>query len=590
MIARSRWPLVALSVFVVAATVANAAPVPPGQSALAVIPAQSPIVIHIRGVERTKDRLLALIKGAVPDLGIIAAAKIEEALKEGLEDRKLQGLEKDGPIFVAFLEMPNENMNVPVMAIIARVTKFNEFRDGLLSEDERKSIKKNDAGIEQVEMKGHDAFFLERAGWAVVTPHKETATLLTKNNPGLDTKLSVDVAKRLLGSDVSVYVDLAAVNKQFGDQIKEAKDQFFGLMDQFGGQDKATMDMVKGIYGGMFQVVEDGRALMLGLDFRPEGLAFQLAANVGADTATNKFLKDQKPAPLTQIGTLPAGQVTYTATEMSPRMLKSMAPLIFGVVGDAEAQKEVEAALEKLIAAGNTSSISAGSFPAATLQVSMFNDPVKAADAQLKLFRAMGEGTMFQNASIKGKPEIKEKAEEFKGFSLNFAHIEWDLDKLAEQIPGGGDDAKKAIKKLMGEGMDIWFGTDGKRFITVSAKNWSEAKSKIESYLQGSETIGANEAFMATRKQLSPDATMLMLFDSGRMVMTMGEYMLSLFKAVPGLPFNLPENMKPVKTEPAFIGGSIVMKPEFGSFEFFIPVTAVHEIRKVLMPLFFGGE
>ena len=31
-------------------------------------------------------------------------------------------------------------------------------------------------------------------------------------------------------------------------------------------------------------------------------------------------------------------------------------------------------------------------------------------------------------------------------------------------------------------------------------------------------------------------------------------------------------------------------RPEFGGFEFFVPVTAVHEIRKVVMPLFMGGE
>jgi hypothetical protein len=269
-----------------------------------------------------------------------------------------------------------------------------------------------------------------------------------------------------------------------------------------------------------------------------------------------------------------------------------MAPLMFGVFGEGEAQKNMEAALEKLIAAGNTSTIAAGSFPASTLQISTFQDPAKAASAQLQLFRAMGEGSLFQNAAIKGKPEIKENVEEFKGFKFNFVRLQWDIDKLAEQMGGGagGEDAKNAVKKLMGEGMDMWFGTDGKRYITVSAKDWSDAKNKIENYLQGSETIGTNQAFTATRKQLAPEATMLILFDAGKMVMTMGEYALSLFKAVPGLPFNLPDSMKPVKTEPAFIGASVVLKPEFGGFEFFVPVTAVHEIRKVLMPLFMGGE
>src|SRR5262249_48212464 len=157
--------------------------------------------------------------------------------------------------------------------VIARVAKYADFRDGLLTEDEKKELKRNADGSERTELKGQEVFFLDHAGWAIVTPHKDTAAQLSKSkNPGLDAKLSKELAQRFLDADVSVYVNLATVNKQYGDHIREAKDQFFGLMDQFGGQEKATMDMVKKIYGGIFQVVEDGRAFVLALDFRPEGL------------------------------------------------------------------------------------------------------------------------------------------------------------------------------------------------------------------------------------------------------------------------------------------------------------------------------
>jgi hypothetical protein len=32
------------------------------------------------------------------------------------------------------------------------------------------------------------------------------------------------------------------------------------------------------------------------------------------------------------------------------------------------------------------------------------------------------------------------------------------------------------------------------------------------------------------------------------------------------------------------------MKPEYGSFDFFVPVSAMEQIRKVILPLFAGGE
>src|SRR5262245_6750530 len=122
---------------------ALAAPVPttPGESPLAVVPAQAPIVAQLRGVERTKDRLLALIKEALPEFAPAVSEQVENALKEGLEGRKLQGLDPAGPHFLAFLEMPTPDTEKPVAAVLARVTRYAQFRDGLLTDDERKSVK-----------------------------------------------------------------------------------------------------------------------------------------------------------------------------------------------------------------------------------------------------------------------------------------------------------------------------------------------------------------------------------------------------------------------------------------------------------------
>jgi hypothetical protein len=567
-------------------------------AALSIVPAQASIVVQIHGVDRVKGRLTALIKSALPDLGPMAVAKLEESLKEALDEKKLQGLENEGPIFVVFMEIPGDDTQVPKMAVIARVAKYAEFRDGLLSDDERKALKPAADGAERTEIKGQEVFFLDRSGWAIVTPHKETATLLAKDYAGLDGKINRDVARRLLDSDLAAYVNLVTVNKQFGDQIKEAKETMFNLFDQFGNQNAHTMEMVKKMYGGMFQIVADGRACVITLDFRPEGLNLHLAVNVGSDTATNKFLRDQKPAAFPDFGTLPAGQVVYSATEFVPSMLKALAPMIYGATGDGDSQKGIQSAIEQLIESGNTTALSAGSFPASSLQVSAFKNPALAANAQLKLFRSLGDGSMFQNSAIRGKPEIKENDKSYRGFTLHYAHITWDFDKAMEQFGGaggggGGDDAKKALSKLIGEGLSSWFGTDGKQYLTINAKSWDDAKKLMDGFLDGKDTIGSVKAFATSRKQLPTDATLLSLVDAGRFAYVMGDYMLASIKAVGGaipLPFNLPESMKPVKTTPAFLGIAVVLQPEYGSFDFYLPVTAVHEIRRVIMPLFMGGD
>src|SRR5262249_38252091 len=147
--------------------------------------------------------------------------KLDESIKEGLEGRELKGLPKDGSIAVAFTEMPQPNEGEPAMAVIVAVTDYKTFRDAILKEDERKNLKADPtAGYETTSIEGKEFFFVDRKGYAIITPQKEVAAKFTKKQAGLDGKLNKETAKRLLESDVAVYVDMAAVNKTFGDKIK----------------------------------------------------------------------------------------------------------------------------------------------------------------------------------------------------------------------------------------------------------------------------------------------------------------------------------------------------------------------------------
>jgi hypothetical protein len=582
------------AMFLALTAVATAAPAPAGASggspALAVVPAQAPIVFQVRGVERVKDRLVPIVNAASPNFGPVLAAKIDEFLKSGIEGRKLDGLDKDGPVIFALLELPTGGGAEPPMVLIARVNNFKAFRDGLLSEDERKSLKK-ESGYEQGEINGKVMYFLDRSDYALVTSSKDAAEMLAKKPAGLDGKLSQDVARQLLENDLSLYVNLAAVNKEYSEQIKQAQQLLELAMTMAGGAEKGSAEYVKMFYGSLFQAIADGRALLVAFDFRPEGFNFQLQFQVAADSKTNKMLEGQKPTALAPIGDLPVGFTTYTASHLTGNMLKTMAPLLFGSMGgEGDAKVLAEDAVKGLLAAGLSGSYGATNIPPGGVQVQDYDDPNKAVSSMLKLFHAMGEGGTFQNAYLKGKPEIKEGAEQYKGFKLSSVSLAWDLDKFADTIPGGGDAAKAAIKKLLGEGMRLWFGTDGKRVVTVTAKDWETARQRLDAYLAGSSRLSEQAAYAKTRKQLPAETTMLMLADAGPFVTKMGDYMLSVLKAAPQqLPINLPDQIKPVKTETSFLGMSVTLRSETARVDVFVPVTGIREIHKVLAPLFLGG-
>jgi hypothetical protein len=590
-------PLAALIAIGVTRT-APAAPVPanaPGasDSPLASVPAQCPIVLHLHGAERTKDRLAVLIKAMVPDLVPIATLQLETMFKAGYDGRKLQGLAKDGPVFLAFLELPTGGGEPPAMALIAKVTNYRDFVNGLLKEGERGSLKKESAGYEATAVEGKDVYFIERPGYAVVTPAKEAADLLVKGQPGLDGKIGREVAAKFLEPDLSLYVNLTAVNKEFGDQIKQVRELIETVMDQVpaaGGVDKNSAEMVKKVYGGLFQLIQDGKALVVSFDFRPEGLNLHLQAQVGADTPTDQILKEQKPAALTELGSLPAGMVNYAASQFGPNLLKSMAPYLYGAAGGDDGKKSVDAAINQLVGAGGRSTASCTNFPPEGVTVTFYRDPTQAVAGQLKLFQAMSEGATFQNAPIKGKPEVKEGAESYRAFKFNAVKIRFDLDKVAESVPGAGESMKEGMKKLLGEDLKVWFGTDGKRYLQVTAKDWPTAKGQIDRYLDGQATVSGEPAFQITRKQLPAEATLIGLADAGRFTQAMGDYLLSIFKAVPGLPVNLPDGIKPVTTKTSYLGVALTLQPEHGSFDLFVPVTAVQEIRKVIQPLFKGAQ
>ena len=158
-----------------------AAPVPAGaiDSPLAAVPAQSPIVVHLRGVDRVRERLKTFLTNAVPDFGPIAAGQIDNMVGNLPDGRKLQGIAPAGPVFLAFLTLPTNRDEMPDAALIVKVTKYAEFRDGILTEAERKAIKNPSPGIESTEINGKEVYLHDRNGYAVVTASKTVSRKIT---------------------------------------------------------------------------------------------------------------------------------------------------------------------------------------------------------------------------------------------------------------------------------------------------------------------------------------------------------------------------------------------------------------------------
>ncbi len=87
-------------------------PAPAEDSPLAQVPADASVVVQLHGIERTKDRIVAFVKNALPDL----VPKVEAVFSKdypAFEGRKFIGLKKDGPHFLIFTELPAPGADRP---------------------------------------------------------------------------------------------------------------------------------------------------------------------------------------------------------------------------------------------------------------------------------------------------------------------------------------------------------------------------------------------------------------------------------------------------------------------------------------------
>jgi hypothetical protein len=224
--------------------------------------------------------------------------------------------------------------------------------------------------------------------------------------------------------------------------------------------------------------------------------------------------------------------------------------------------------------------LSSVSFPAAGLTVYQYDDPAKAVAAMLKMYQSMDP----KAAKLKEKPAVKTDAEKYGEFKLHSVQMVWDFDKLAEPAAAkGGDDAKKqyieAMKGILGEKTTMWFGTDGKSMVQVNAPDWKTAKKLLDQYSQGKETVGEAKGFQDARKEMPKQASVLGLVDATHMFATILE------TARPMLPpgVNLPQLNLPAKSPSAYVGMSVTLQPNRGSFDLFITAGAAKEFYNAIV-------
>lgn len=564
------------------------------EMSLNMVPAKAPIVVQLNGLENARNRLGKLLGNALPDLAPKLAKQMDDGLKQLAEGRDLKSISKNGRIYFVISDLNNLFEN-PQAAILVPVSGYGDFKESFLKEDERKSLKKDDDGFDSVKVEGKEEpyFIVDRKNYVVLTADKNLAKSYAKGDEaGLNKAVSKSTVEAFVGQDISIYVNLKEINKQYGAQIRGLKSLLdLGLMGGGMGIDKKQIEMIKQVFNGFLQIMEDGVAVVFGFDFRPEGANIRFMVQFGADSETNSFLKKLKPAALKEIGSLPGGLLTYSASNFDMNLSKTLSTIMKTALADDEnedAKKIIQDALKELSDNNRAFELTGANIITGGLQVAEYKDSAKAVASELKMYKAMSKTSTMGGLPLKDKPVIKENAETVGELKLHSVNLSFDFDKAVQEVPEQVKEATRAmLMKTAGEKSTLWFGSTNNKVIQVHAKDWTEAKDLLSKFLENKDPLDKDESFQITRKQLPVEATIVVMADSARFIQAMLDMVKEMFEMmpIPGLPGGALPMLKAPKGKPAYFGIAIVLKDEYASFDFFVPVTAVQQVRKMFAPL-----
>lgn len=599
-----RAALAALTLAAFAAVVPDsraAAPVPgdAGKAMTFPFPAKAPVVVQINGIGATRDRLTALLKAAVPDDAKEITKLFDDGLKELLGERKLTALPKDGRVFFVVNDIAGLTENPPAVSLLVPVTSYKEFRETFLTADERKTFKPGTNAPDEVQVHlfgdDHEAFLVDLKEYVAISPNKTTAEgYAAKYTKATTAAMPPELAKSFVSGDLALYINLDVINDLYGEQIRGFKGlidfaiQQAGMGGMIPGVSKKQLEAAKTLLQGAFQAVEDARGVVFSVELRPDGLNLRLQAQFAEDTTTVKVLKAEMPSTLADVGKLPAGLQQYSGSKFGKRFhdaMRGLNPEFAPADDDEKGNAAVEKQQKELLAAGPQGDVSAAGTPDVALTIGAYTDPKKAVAALLGCYEAMSPGGRVQSVVLKDAPKIKADAVKHKDFAFTEVRLAFDFEATVKDLPEGLKETTLAqIKNLVAENMTVWIGTDGKTVVQAMAKDWDAVAGALDGFLDGKKPISDTAGYKVTRKNLPPDASLLMLMETGHTLTTLLDTVRAMEGTVPGVPKL--GAIKPLKGEASFIGIAVTLKGDTASANLFVPATAIGAGRKMLDGLF----
>lgn len=532
---------------------------------LKALPADAEVVMHVRSVAGVRDDAGAMLKAMSPML----AEQAEPALAMAVDHLKEQFGEpatQSEFLFTMRLPKADDLQGQPAFAIVIPAKNA----DAIVKSLGDAKPEKLDGGYESVTGKnGETIYFYKGDGFLAFGPGKDdmVKAIAAKPSESFAGKAAPDSQKLLFAGDVGLYINLAAVQTTYAEQIAQGEEQFMAMLDQAGAQMQGgQIEQAKALYSTLFQTIKVAESLTLSID--ADKAAFDLSGllTVKADSDSAKTLKSAKLGNAAELAKLPANEMAYMYINFDPNGMEGLMKLnmanIAGGQGDEAVMKKT---MEALKAAGRQETIASMSLakPVSVVSLTTAEHPEKALEAAKVSLANMKEASPFMK-----DVKVEENAFEYKGFKFAKATMAMDFEKMAGEQGAGNPEAVEMMKRILGDGViTTYYGNDGNRTASIVADSEADAKAKLDAALDGSNSIGATPAYKALRSKLPSEVGGLVMFNAQEMVTQIA----GMIGRLTGGEFKMPSMPK----ETALLGMSFAATPAGYRFDVVVPSDAV---------------
>ncbi len=457
------------------------------------VPADIPVVVRCRALEDVKGDLLAMLKAMSPTAAEAVRDDLDGELKE-LEEMFAKGAGQ-GPFFV-LLGLPDPAQpDFPAWSIIVKATDPAAVIKALAKGGTKpRSLDGYESFVDEA---GETLYATKGTGWVAYGSDEAMIKAIHKPGSSLAGALSPEARARFLAGDVGLYLNIAAVQKQYGDFLEQSKqaikDQIGEAMDA--GVGKAQNDRTATlVFDALTTALKVGDRLALSLDFQADGLTIAGLAAVKGDSPAAQGLARAGTGTGQLLERLPAGKMLYVYGAEAFGYPGGQAKSSAGVRPRSKVALAVKKAEDDRIRALEDRLVIALSIaPMKGATLADPADPSAAVAASRDLVKA-------RQALFRDGTTLDLNALSHGGFRLDKVRTEVDPAKMAKALRPDIHQGPLIFQKVVGgNALTSHTGSDGKLFLEATNASDDQVKAQIDAINTGAGSVGSLAAWKALR-------------------------------------------------------------------------------------------